>query len=141
MMNENPFVGYLKATSTFLSFEGLCIESVWCERVDDCLEKIILKFETESLVIKAVADDDTVQLLRVPNAELAEVLQHAEPAPRVFSKYVGQEFGWGWIAVNQQNYLDGVLLSFNDIVPNLLLSVIASSLHVFEIREINDLRD
>jgi hypothetical protein len=140
MMNENPFVGYANATSTFLSFGGLCIESVWCERVDDCLEKIMLKFETEALVIKAVADDDSVQLFRVPNGELAQLLQHAEPPPCVFAKYVGQEFGWGWIAVNQQNYLDGVLLSFNGIVPNLLLNVIASSLHVFEVCDANDLR-
>ena len=43
---------------------------------------------------------------------------------------IGAEFWWGWIAVNQQGYSDGVLLSFNGIDPQVLLNVIASSIVV-----------
>jgi len=140
-MNEELYDSYVTATSTFLAFNGLYIESIWNEEVEGCLDKVILKFEKESLVIKAVPDDDSVQLFKVSNSEAGQLLQFAEPAVGVWSKFIGQKFGWGWITVNQQNYLDGVLLSFNEIVPNVLLNVMASSLYVFEIREIDDLTD
>ena len=36
----------------------------------------------------------------------------------------------GSITINQQNYLDGVLLSFDDIRPDIALNVMASSIYV-----------
>jgi hypothetical protein len=44
-------------------------------------------------------------------------------------------FGWGYAVVNQQAYCDGLLLSFGDIRPKVLLQVIASSIDVKAISE------
>ena len=140
-MDDNLYSSYETASSTFLPFSGLSINSVWYLSVEDCLATVILKFENECLIIKANAEDDSIQLSRASRPAIDQILQSANPAEGVWSKYVGQKFGWGWIAINQQNYFDAVLLSFNDIVPNLLLNVIASSLHVFEISEVSDIID
>jgi hypothetical protein len=56
-------------------------------------------------------------------------VQSAKP----WRKYVGNECGWTWFAVNQQGYMDSVLLSFEGIEPNILLQTIASSIEVFAI--------
>jgi len=137
-MNEKESIDYDAATSEFLPFSGLNIEAIWGDRVEDCLDKIILKFEKESLVIQAKPEDDSIHLFRLSNAEIDGVLESPEPVPDILSQYIGQKFAWGWVTVNQQNYMDGVVLSFNDITPKVLLNVMASSLYMFEIRETND---
>jgi Family of unknown function (DUF6334) len=35
---------------------------------------------------------------------------------------------WGWITINQQDALDGILISFGGISPQVMLNVIASSI-------------
>jgi len=30
---------------------------------------------------------------------------------------IGETFGWGWITINQQDALDGILLSFGELLP------------------------
>jgi hypothetical protein len=51
-----------------------------------------------------------------------------------WKELLGKECGWTWVAINQQGYCDGVMLSFDGIVPTVLLHVIASSIEVFSIR-------
>jgi len=41
-----------------------------------------------------------------------------------------KSFGWGWLTINQQGYIDGDMLSFAGITPRLLITVVASSLKV-----------
>lgn len=50
-----------------------------------------------------------------------------------WKKLLGKELGWTWVAINQQGYRDSVMLSFDGIVPTILLHVIASSIEVFTI--------
>jgi hypothetical protein len=50
--------------------------------------------------------------------------KHSEP----WRNLIGQAFGWGWITINQQDALDGILLSFDGIIPLVMLNVIASSI-------------
>lgn len=50
-----------------------------------------------------------------------------------WSDVIGKQFGWGWVTVNQQGYLDGVLLSLNGIVPEILINVVASEIKVRKI--------
>jgi hypothetical protein len=48
-------------------------------------------------------------------------------------RLLGKELGWTWVATNQQGYCDSVMLSFEGIIPTILLHVIASSIEVFTI--------
>jgi hypothetical protein len=49
------------------------------------------------------------------------------------SELMGKELGWTWAATNQQGYCDSVMMSFEGIIPTVLLHVIASSIEVFTI--------
>ena len=135
MIDENSgLFSYDLFTSEFLPLSEMELRSVWYVRVEGDLDQIILAFESESLVVKAEIDYDTIQLSRIPNSAIEQETS-AEPVEGVWSKYIGQKFCWGWVTINQQNYLDGVMLSFTGIYPNILLNVIASSIKVFEISE------
>jgi hypothetical protein len=50
-----------------------------------------------------------------------------------WKKLLGKEIGWTWVAINQQGYCDSIMLSFDGIIPTVLLHVIASSIEVFSI--------
>ena len=56
-------------------------------------------------------------------------LRNSEP----WKKCTGKECGWTWLAVNQQGYLDTMLISFDGIEPSIMLQAIASSIEVFTI--------
>ncbi|MGH9949249.1 MAG: DUF6334 family protein [Pyrinomonadaceae bacterium] len=106
--------------------------------IDGCLDKIFLEFDQVSLLIEAEVDYDTI-IFRVINNENCETFSsidasHSEP----WADLIGKPFGWGWVTINQQNYLDGILLSFGLVSPNLLLSVLASSITVSTINQIPD---
>lgn len=100
---------------------------------DGSREEIILALDNGHLVISADEDTD----------EISVYYQEADfrPPPAYRSlgsvwpwdRYVGKECGWTWIAINQQGYCDGALLSFEGIIPSILLHVIASSIEVFTI--------
>ena len=47
--------------------------------------------------------------------------------------FLGQPFGWGWVATNQQGYRDAVMLSFGGITPQVMFEVIASSMKMHRI--------
>lgn len=75
-------------------------------RLIDGLE---LRFETLTLSISAVADDDTIALslggldrpsLRTSNQFLCQCL--------------GKPLQWAWLTTNQQGYTDGIRLEFQD---------------------------
>jgi Family of unknown function (DUF6334) len=53
-----------------------------------------------------------------------------------WKKYIKKECGWTWLARNQQGYLDTILLSFDVVIPNLLLYGLASSIEVFVIKRL-----
>lgn len=136
MIDKNTgLFNYDLFTSEFLPLSEMEFRSVWYVWVEGNLDKIILSFENESLVIKAEIDDDTVRLSRIQNSEIAKET-NAVRVDGIWSKYIGQKFCWGWVTINQQNYLDGIMLSFTGIYPNLLLNVIASSIKVFEVSEV-----
>jgi hypothetical protein len=90
------------------------------------IDQIALEFDSRFLVIRCNASDDTIDL-SIPEEFLdANSVGHLEP----WSELIGKRFGWGWVTINQQGYLDGVLLSFDGITPTLLIMAIASSLHI-----------
>jgi hypothetical protein len=82
------------------------------------------------MTITAEAEDDSINVLinRTPS-DGAGGHDASESPP--WREFIGQEFGWTWIVVNQQGYCDGVMLNFGkDIFPQLLLNVIASSITI-----------
>jgi hypothetical protein len=121
--------------SKFLSFNGLEVRSIWYVWKDGCLAEIVLSFDNESIVFEAESEYDSVGINIVQRSQMDSLLASAIAAPPMWNKYVGQRFGWGWITINQQNVLDGVILSFNGIFPNLLLNVAASSIRVHEVSD------
>ena len=52
--------------------------------------------------------------------------------------FTPKTFGWGWVAIDQQGYCDGLLLSFEAIVfPEIVLNVVASSIKVGAVTKIS----
>ena len=96
------------------------------------LERIVFVFGLTSLVILADQDDDTVDLW----TDVSKFAAEADVSDlQLWKPHIGKPFGWGYIAVNQQGYCDGLLLGFGDIRPTVLLSVIASWIHVSTVVE------
>jgi len=114
----------------FHAISGQPLQTVWQVYTEASLDRLILDFGSVSLVVIADENDDSVDL------EVAETTDdhnagsvdasHLEP----WNNFIGRAFGWGWVTVNQQGYCDGLLLSFEGIIPQLVLNVIASSIKV-----------
>jgi hypothetical protein len=112
----------------FHEMSGESLRSVWRVYDESNLDKIVLGFDQNTLIVEANADDDTIVFHVVRNIDLNTEgwvdAGHSEP----WRRFIGEVFGWGWITINQQDALDGILLSFNGITPQVMLSVMASSI-------------
>lgn len=105
--------------------------SVVRERVvDKCREALSLEFTTKRLVFTANPDADTIDVrcedIQSSNSSAWKRANAREP----WKSLIGSAFRWGWITVNQQRYCDGVILSFDDLLPTIMLYVIGSSITV-----------
>jgi hypothetical protein len=120
--------------SEFHKVTGLPLKAVRQSLEEDLLDRIVLDFESKALIIRAYGDDDTVEF-RLGNSSDPERNQ-GDDASQVhpWKDFLRREFGWGWVTVNQQGYLDGLLLSFGGITPQLLVTVVASELNISLIR-------
>jgi hypothetical protein len=118
--------------SAFHDVNGLRLKAVSQRKMEDSLVGIAFDFGSKALIVKADGEDDTVEFW---SAESALLELFPEDISNVYPwiGFIGQEFGWGWSTVNQQGYLDGIILSFGGIMPQLLLTVVASSLKVCRI--------
>ena len=109
------------------------LEEVWQRVEDGCRELIALKFSAAVLTFAVDPDADTVEV-RCQEAETLDSsgLSRAD-AVAPWSALIGRPFGWGWVAINQQGYQDGVLLSLGGLEPSVLLVAAASSLRVYAV--------
>ena len=105
------------------------LRKVWYVWTDQCLDKIIFEFEEVSLLVEAEVEYDTIAIRCIGNDKLSDY-STAAGSTDLWNQFIGKTFAWGWITINQQNYLDGILLSFDTIMPNILVNVAASSLVV-----------
>lgn len=119
--------------SNFHSVGEGSLKAVWELFTQGCLERLILDFGSISLVAVADKDDDSIDLELTSAGDFhnAERVDASQTEP--WKSFIGKPFGWGWITVNQQGYCDGLLLSFEGIVPQLVLNVVASSIKVARI--------
>jgi hypothetical protein len=112
----------------FHGINGRPLRAVWRVYAEECLDKVVLGFDKDSLLVEAEPYDDSIVFHLISNKDLNANgwidASHSEP----WSGFIGEPFGWGWITINQQDALDGVLLSFGGITPKLMLNVMASSI-------------
>jgi hypothetical protein len=103
---------------------------VYQKITDTCRAKLVLVFTHQVLIFHANADDDTISIQARALKAFHNRESFQKSSAAVWHQFIGKPFGWGWVAVNQQGYCDGVLLSFDGVTPNLFLEVIASSISV-----------
>ena len=119
----------------FHRINALPLRAVWRVYTEECLNEIILEFDDDCLVVAAEPSDDTIVFHLVPKKDFKSGgsinASHSEP----WRGFIGEEFGWGWITINQQDALDGILLSFGGITPQIMLSVMASTIKESIIRQ------
>ena len=130
----------LDAFHEFAGREEQFLEGVF-ERVEHgCRDQIVLRFSSGDLCFLADADTDTIEVrFQEPdNLDLSGLRSVAKTHP--WRSKINRRFGWGWVAVNQQGYQDGILLSFEGIQPSVMLNVEASSIRVYYIHQATGLR-
>ena len=125
----------------FLEIGARALGAVWYVEIHGCLDKIILEFDDVSLLFEAEVDFDTLRISHINSAKLQELSNKVAQTRGPWDAFIGKPFGWGWITINQQNYLDGVLLSFDGLEANILLNVMASSIVVSSIQSSRQLRE
>jgi hypothetical protein len=121
----------------FCTIEDQKLKTIWYFYDSGILEGIILDFASVSLDLKVEPDDDTVSF-RVTTAEGLCRTDYVDVSSiEPWKELVGKPFCWGWVTINQQGYTDGILLSFDEIFPRVILNVIASSFVVGLISEMS----
>jgi hypothetical protein len=96
-------------------------------------EEILLAFDDEYLVFSCNIDYDTIHV-KFETKHIVVDDEEFAPHPD-WDRFIGKDFFWGWLTLNQQGYIDGVLLSFDGVVPEIGMNVIASRFEVLEIRQ------
>ena len=115
-----------------------CLRGVFELVLDGCRNEVVLDLGECYFVIRVNQDIDAldVQFLDTkftPNSKYCSI-NSITP----WNSFVGKEYGWSWIAINQQGYNDSIMLSFASIIPSILLHVIASSIRIFSLIPVNE---
>ena len=113
--------------------EPYYLHDVFEKIVLGCRDEIVLDFGDCFLRFKVDANTDTIAGRFHGKAFAVKRGYRRIGATAPWKQYLNQECGWTWLAINQQGYWDTVLLSFDAVVPNILLNVMASSVYVFAI--------
>lgn len=104
------------------------------ERVTDgCRAELILQWDGGYLLFRADTDTDSLEAEfnagNLGSSNKHRSLRSSSP----WSEYLGKSCSWTWLAVDQQGYWDSALLSFDGVVPCVLLNVMASSINVYSV--------
>ena len=116
------------ALDAFHSINDMRLRNVIQVYEYDTLAILVLEFDTASLFLTAVANDDSLDVSTTEPEHKSSLKFEGANEVKVWSDVLGKRFGWGWVTVNQQGYRDGALLSFEGIVPQIFVKVIASTL-------------
>lgn len=121
--------------STFHSIGDQSLQTVWQRFTEGCVEQLVLDFGSTSLVVTVNKDDDSIELRNEHGTDTSDLIDMTQSNP--WKNFVGKAFGWGWVTINQQGYCDGLLLSFGEAVPQLVLNVAASSIKIGMVMQIS----
>ncbi|GEM_PF-4878767 len=108
------------------------LRGVYETKTDGCRDELVLDLDGASLTFKADPDTDAIDAF-CTDGDFHPSGGQKPLADSPFDPFAGAELGWTWLATNQQGYCDSALLSFNGIVPNLMVHVIGSAIRVFAI--------
>ena len=100
---------------------------------DGCREEIVLDWGDSHLVVLVDADWDSFNAHFHGHAFAPTADYQAIGACSPWDRLVGKECDWTWVALNKQGYCDLIVLSFDAILPQVLLHAIASSIEVFKV--------
>jgi Family of unknown function (DUF6334) len=128
----DPLLGAFRAVT------GRHLLAVFGSHVHGSLARRVLDFGDMSLVIEAEPEFDTVAIAVDRSGAIPYGDGVNASGSKPWKSFIGQPFGWGWIAMNQQGYCDGVLLSFGGIAAQVLVSVVASRLKESVIEAVAD---
>ena len=114
----------------FREIQDLELQGVLEIREHDELVSIEFDFGISQLTLRANQDDDSLEIsVGRSDPPPTNPTENLNP-PCLWKETVGRKFGWGWVTINQQGYLDGVLLSFDGFIPGIIVNVVASSLKI-----------
>jgi hypothetical protein len=116
--------------SHFHMIEGQSLQAVWYSFESDLLGRIVMEFDSVSLLADAERDYDTIDFSVKESANVGKAGYINASQLEPWNHFFGRPFVWGWVTINQQGYCDGLLLSFDSIAPSVILNVVASEIHV-----------
>jgi hypothetical protein len=117
-----------EALSSYSAIDGSQLLRVWQFEAEGSVDRLVLDFPSTSLLITADEDDDSITCSIAKGTTVDQGCAIDVSGREPWESFIGRAFGWGWVTVNQQGYCDGLLLSFDGIVPELVLNVMASSI-------------
>ncbi|HLO49183.1 MAG TPA: DUF6334 family protein, partial [Kamptonema sp.] len=106
-------------------------------------EAVVLSFRNRVFTIQAIADDDTIAVTSEPLtiSEEQKFVSITQSPP--WSRAIGRAIRWVWNLKNQQEYPDGVQLSFanpdseEEIIIQLV--TVASFLNIYSVEEMQNI--
>jgi hypothetical protein len=110
----------------FCEIDGALLREVRQTVENEMVIAVTLQFDSIFLSIRAVEDDDTVDISLMKGHVQGDLLNDQQP----WADKIGKPMGWNWVMVNQQGYLDGVLLSFGGVSPEIVITAVGSELKV-----------
>ena len=124
--------------SEFELISGQALKSVFEKKEYGDIVKIIFDFEEVSLVVSENGDDDTIdfEVVKIGDRSIDDTYTDASKR-NPWYQFIGKRFCWGWVTLDRQGDLDGVLISFEIITPTLILNVVERSIKVGIIVQIN----
>jgi hypothetical protein len=131
---ENAKSKIAEAAVTMLSsFQALGEEPLRDVRyiyADGSLDRIILYFGSRLVEVAADGTDDTIDFSVRECGNEAGGEGPPEKRVQTWAKFLGKPLFWVWVMVGQGGYLDGLIISFGGMIPDVLLTVVASSIKV-----------
>jgi hypothetical protein len=100
---------------------------------DGCHEEIVFDWGDSHLIVRVDGEFDTLvpdfhEQQFVPTGAYRDI-----GACSPWSWLLGKECDWTWVAVNKQGYRDLIILSFDIMLPQVILHAAASSIEVLTI--------
>jgi hypothetical protein len=113
--------------------EPYVLRDVHERMIEGCRGELVLQWDNGFLLFRADGDTDSLEAEYHEGAFVVSGKYRSLRSCTPWSEYLGKSCGWTWLAVDQEGYWDGALLSFDGIIPNVLLNVTASSICVFSV--------
>ena len=130
----------------------LSVEYVVCSDEPKTIEAITLCFKNRVFTVKAITDDDTMEVVSGKIETNAEQNLISASQDKPWSTAIGKSIMWSWALINQQGYPDAIQFEFSknlsdtsitnqkdisdrSIIIQLLTA--ASSIYIYELSEIS----